>query len=160
MVSRTTDDYERMALAGCVAITEPAFWAGFDRTSAQGFFDYFRTLTDYEPMRARPYGIAHHTWLCINPKEAEDMGLAREVLEIIPDFLKKPNVLGIGEIGLNKNSRNELKVFEEHVAEIASHRGALVEQGRVDRSDELIQMVIEPEHAEVLDVGRRVLIVE
>ena len=28
MVSRTTDDYQRMALAGCVAITEPAFWDG------------------------------------------------------------------------------------------------------------------------------------
>ena len=31
MVSRTTDDYEQMALTGCVALTEPAFWAGFDR---------------------------------------------------------------------------------------------------------------------------------
>ena len=37
MVSRTTDDYQRMAQAGCVAITEPAFWAGFDRSSPQGF---------------------------------------------------------------------------------------------------------------------------
>jgi predicted metal-dependent TIM-barrel fold hydrolase len=46
--------------------------------------------------------------LCINPKEAEDPGFAREVIAIIPDFLDKPNVLGIGEIGLNKNSRNEL----------------------------------------------------
>ena len=39
MVSRTTDDYQRMALAGCVAITEPAFWAGYDRSSPQGFLD-------------------------------------------------------------------------------------------------------------------------
>ena len=30
MVSRTTDDYKRMALAGCVMVSEPAFWAGFD----------------------------------------------------------------------------------------------------------------------------------
>ncbi len=28
MVSRTTDDYKRMALAGCVMVSEPAFWAG------------------------------------------------------------------------------------------------------------------------------------
>jgi len=33
MVSRTTDDYRRMAEAGCLAVTEPAFWAGFDRGS-------------------------------------------------------------------------------------------------------------------------------
>ncbi|MEX2215758.1 MAG: TatD family hydrolase [Phycisphaeraceae bacterium] len=116
MVSRTTDDYQRMAQAGCVAITEPAFWAGFDRSSAEGFFDYYRQLTEYEPNRAAQYGIKHFTWLCINPKEAEDLTLAREVLAVIPSFLEKSNVLGIGEIGLNKNSRNELKVLEEHIA--------------------------------------------
>ncbi len=122
MVSRTTDDYRRMALAGCVAITEPAFWAGFDRSSAQGFFDYFRLLTETEPRRAAQYGIRHHCWLCINPKEAEDPGLAREVLALIPGFLEKPGVLGIGEIGLNKNSRNELQILEEHIALAAKHQ--------------------------------------
>ena len=115
MVSRTTDDYQRMALAGCVAITEPAFWAGYDRSCAQGFMDYFRQLTETEPKRAAQFGIQHHTWLCINPKESEDIGLAREVLAEIPSFLDRPNVLGIGEIGLNKNSRNELVVLEEHI---------------------------------------------
>ena len=116
MVSRTTDDYQRMAEAGCVAITEPAFWAGFDRSSAQGFFDYYRQLTDTEPKRAATYGIKHHCWLCINPKEAEDVGFAREVISIIPDFLDCENVLGIGEIGLNKNSKNELIILEEQLA--------------------------------------------
>jgi predicted metal-dependent TIM-barrel fold hydrolase len=122
MVSRTTDDYRRMALAGCVAITEPAFWAGYDRSSAQGFVDYFRLLTDTEPRRAAQFGIHHHTWLCINPKESEDIGLAREVLAEIPSFLDQPNVLGIGEIGLNKNSRNELTVLHEHIALAAKHQ--------------------------------------
>lgn len=121
MVSRTTDDYERMALAGCVAITEPAFWAGFDRSSPQGFHDYFRQLTEYEPRRAAQFGIRHYTWLCINPKEAEDVEFSREVMKIIPDFLDCPNVLGIGEIGLNKNSRGELTILEEHVALAAEH---------------------------------------
>ncbi len=121
MVSRTTDDYQRMALAGCVAVTEPAFWAGFDRSSAQGFFDYFRALTETEPKRAASYGIDHYCWLCINPKEAEDPVFAREVLSLIPEFLKKPNVLGIGEIGLNKNSRNEMIILEEQIALAAKH---------------------------------------
>lgn len=122
MVSRTTDDYARMALAGCVAVTEPAFWAGFDRSSPQGFFDYFRALTETEPKRAAAHGIRHYSWMCINPKESEDVGFAREVLSIIPSFLDKPNVLGIGEIGLNKNSRNELTVLEEHIALAVKHR--------------------------------------
>ncbi len=116
MVSRTTDDYKAMAMAGCEIICEPAFWAGFDRSSPQGFYDYFRQLTEYEPARSAKFGIDHYCWLCINPKEAEDPGFAREVMAMIPDFLTAPTVLGIGEIGLNKNTKNELAIFEEHVA--------------------------------------------
>jgi predicted metal-dependent TIM-barrel fold hydrolase len=115
MVSRTTDDYQRMAQCGCVAMTEPAFWAGYDRSSPQGFFDYFRQLTEYEPRRAALYGIDHYCWLCINSKEAEDPAFAREVVALIPDFLDRPNVLGVGEIGLNKNSRSEMQVLEEQI---------------------------------------------
>lgn len=125
MVSRTTDDYERLALAGCCAITEPAFWAGYDRNSAQGFFDYFRLLTDVEPRRAAQYGIQHYAWLCINPKEAEDLTLAREVIGLIPEFLERPNVLGIGEIGLNRNTRNEMTILEAHV-ELAAQTDELI----------------------------------
>ncbi|MBA4148825.1 MAG: TatD family hydrolase [Verrucomicrobia bacterium] len=121
MVSRTTDDYQDMALAGCAAICEPAFWAGFDRSSADGFYDYFCQLTEHEPKRAAKFGIPHFCWLCINPKESEDTKLAEEVISLIPQFLDKPTVLGIGEIGLNKNSRNELKVLELHVEVAAKH---------------------------------------
>ncbi len=115
MISRTTDDYERMTRMGCVAISEPAFWAGYDRGSAASFHDYFRQLTEFEPMRAGWSGIQHYTWLCINAKEAENVSLAREVIKLIPEFLDRPNVLGIGEIGLNKNTLNESTIFQEHV---------------------------------------------
>jgi predicted metal-dependent TIM-barrel fold hydrolase len=115
MVSRTTDDYLAMVTAGCVAVCEPAFWAGFDRSSVDGFRDYFRQLTEYEPARAKKFLLPHYSWLCINPKEAEDLTLADEVLALIPEFIGKPNVLGIGEIGLNRNTRNELKVLERHI---------------------------------------------
>jgi predicted metal-dependent TIM-barrel fold hydrolase len=125
MVSRTTDDYERMALAGCTAVCEPAFWAGFDRSSVDGFHDYFCQLTEHEPRRAAKFGLKHFCWLCINSKEAEDVKLAEEVITLIPQFLNRPNVLGIGEIGLNKNSRNELRVLEMQV-ELAAKHGQLI----------------------------------
>jgi hypothetical protein len=114
-VSRTTDDYLFMARAGVVAVSEPAFWAGFDRTSASSFADYFRHLTDIEPKRAAHYGIDHYSWLCINAKEAENVSLSREVIQLIPPLLDHPRVLGIGEIGLNKNTSNEITIFEEQV---------------------------------------------
>jgi predicted metal-dependent TIM-barrel fold hydrolase len=115
MVSRVTDDYKRMSLAGCVLVSEPAFWAGFDRSGVEGFRDYFRQLTEFEGKRAALYGIEHYTWLCINAKEAENVSLSREVIAMIPEFLDRPGVLGIGEIGLNKNTRNEATVFLDHL---------------------------------------------
>lgn len=125
MVSRVTDDYRDMVTAGCEAVCEPAFWAGFDRSSSDGFHDYFCQLTEHEPKRAARFGLPHFCWLCINPKESEDVSLAKDVLDVIPRFLDKPNVLGIGEIGLNKNSRNEMKVLEMHV-DLAARTGQLI----------------------------------
>lgn len=121
MVSRVTDDYTDMVTAGCAAVCEPAFWAGFDRSSPDGFYDYFCQLTEHEPKRAAKFGLPHFCWLCINPKESEDVKLAEAVVSLIPKFLDRPNVLGIGEIGLNKNSKNELKVLEMHVDVAARH---------------------------------------
>lgn len=121
MVSRTTDDYQALVMAGCKAVCEPAFWAGFDRSSVAGFYDYFCQLTEYEPKRAARFHLPHYSWICINPKEAEDLVFAREVIQIIPKFLEKETVLGVGEIGLNKNSINEVAILEEQVQLALDH---------------------------------------
>ena len=121
MVSRTTDDYETLAKMGCVGMSEPAFWAGFDRGSVESFRDYFRQLTEFEPGRAGQFRVQHFTWLCINAKEAENVKLSREVIAMIPEFLDYPGVLGIGEIGLNKNTKNESIIFLEHLDLAAQH---------------------------------------
>ena len=125
MVSRTTDDYATLSRMGCIAMSEPAFWAGIDRCGVEGFRDYFEQLTKIEPARAAQYGVGHYCWLCINAKEAENVELSREVLKMIPEFVDRPGVLGIGEIGLNKNTPNEATVFAEHV-DLAARLGELV----------------------------------
>jgi predicted metal-dependent TIM-barrel fold hydrolase len=113
IASRTTDDIERLARSGCVAVGEPAFWMGYDRTSASGFYDYFRQLTEWEPKRTAAYGIRHYCWVGVNAKEAENVTLAKEVIAMLPEFLDKPEVLGVGEIGLNKNTKNEVATLLE-----------------------------------------------
>jgi uncharacterized protein len=112
LASRTTDDIQLMAQMDCVAVGEPAFWMGYDRTAANSFYDYFRQLTEWEPRRASKYGIRHYAWLGINAKEAEDVGFSREVIALLPEFLDKPGVLGIGEIGLHKCTKNEVTTLE------------------------------------------------
>jgi predicted metal-dependent TIM-barrel fold hydrolase len=122
MASRTTDDYAHMALTGCVALTEPAFWAGWDRSTADGFDDYFRQLMEFEPRRAAQYGIRHYTWLGMNPKESDNREISIEVLARLPKHLDHPTVLGIGEIGLNRVTVNEITTYTEQVALAARHR--------------------------------------
>jgi hypothetical protein len=95
-----------------VAVGEPAFWAGFDRSGLDSFRDYFRQLTEWEPKRAANYGIRHYCWLGMNAKEAENLAISREVLCLLPEFLDRPGVLGLGEIGMNKCTPNEVKTLE------------------------------------------------
>ena len=122
MASRTTDDYAHMALTGCVALTEPAFWAGWDRSTADGFEDYFKQLMEFEPRRAAQYGIRHYAWLGMNPKESDNREISLEVLARLPKHLDHPTVLGIGEIGLNRVTVNEITTYTEQVALAARHR--------------------------------------
>jgi uncharacterized protein len=122
IASRTTDDIEALAQAGCVAVGEPAFWMGYDRSGTASFYDYFRQLTEWEPRRTANYGIRHYAWVGMNAKEAENVAFAREVITLLPEFLDKPNVLGIGEIGLNKCTKNEIATMQELV-ELAMQRG-------------------------------------
>ena len=114
MVSRTTDDYMHMALAGCVCVTEPAFWNGFDRGSVEGFRDYFLQLTQYEPKRAAKYGIEYYSWICINPKEADDPAFAREVIAIIPEFLEAKCVVGIELVDRSIPGFWEVRGYPDH----------------------------------------------
>ncbi len=125
MTSRSTDDYLALACAGVHTVAEPAFWPGFDRSGAASFHDYFQQLTVTEPARAARFKIRHYCWIGMNAKEAEQLELAREVLAIMPQYLERPTALGIGEVGLNKNSRNEITVFEEQV-ELAAQRKELL----------------------------------
>ncbi len=102
MCSRTTDDYQAMADAGMRAVIEPAFWLGQPRTNIGTFVDYFASLVGWERFRASQFGIAHYCAIGLNSKEANNVGLAREVLEILPQFILKEGVVAIGEIGYDE----------------------------------------------------------
>lgn len=121
MTSRTTDDYEAMAAAGVEAIVEPAFWLGQPRTTVGSFVDYFASLVGWEPFRAAQFGIAHHCTIALNPKEANDTGLAREVLEVLPRYLAKDRVVAVGEVGYDSMTPAEDEAFAAQVALAAEH---------------------------------------
>lgn len=111
MVSRTTDDYQAMADAGVVAVIEPAFWLGQPRTGADSFRDYYSSLIGWERFRASQFGIKHYCTIGLNSREANNEKLAEQVMEILPLFVYKEGVVGVGEIGFDDQTPAEEKYY-------------------------------------------------
>ena len=111
MTARTTDDYEAMAQAGIVAVIEPAFWLGQPRTGLASFKDYFASLVGWERFRSSQFGIKHYCTIGLNSREANHEALAEQVMEILPLFLQKEGVVGVGEIGFDDQTAAEEKYY-------------------------------------------------
>jgi len=111
MTSRTTDDYEAMRNAGVVAMIEPAFWMGQPRTEVGTFKDYYSHLIGFERFRASQFGIKHYCTIGLNSKEANNEALAEEVMELLPLFVCKEGVVGVGEIGYDDQTAAEDKYY-------------------------------------------------
>lgn len=115
MCSRTTDDYQAMAAAGIRAVIEPAFWLGQPRTNVGSFIDYFASLIGWERFRASQFGIAHYCAIGLNSKEANNEGLAREVLDLLPQYILKEGVVAIGEIGYDEMTPAEEYAYQRQL---------------------------------------------
>jgi predicted metal-dependent TIM-barrel fold hydrolase len=118
MYSRTTDDYVALYKAGIRACVEPSFWMGCNRRYAGTFFDYFNLILEFETVRARRFGIDHFSAVSLNPKETEDLALAKDVIDGLPPYLDHPRCVALGEIGYNAITINEEKAFTRqlHIA--------------------------------------------
>ena len=57
----------------------------------------------------------------MNPKEAENPSLTRAVLGRMAEYFKKPTVIGVGEIGFHKTTRNEEEAFQAQVEMAIKH---------------------------------------
>jgi predicted metal-dependent TIM-barrel fold hydrolase len=115
MYSRITDDYERMSLAGVRAVLEPAFWLGQPRTHLGTFVDYFDTLIGWERFRAQQFGIHHFCTMGLNPREANDDRVNRDVLSVLPRYCEKDSCVGVGEIGLDDQTAKEERFMAEQI---------------------------------------------
>lgn len=111
MTSRTTDDYQAMADAGVVGLIEPAFWLGQPRTGLSTFQDYYSSLIGWERFRSSQFGIKHYCTIGLNSREANNEALAEQVMEILPLFIYKEGVVGVGEIGFDDQTPLEEKFY-------------------------------------------------
>lgn len=126
MTSRTTDDYQAMADAGIVALIEPAFWLGQPRTGIDTFRDYYSSLIGWERFRSSQFGIKHYCTIGLNSREANNESLAEKVMELLPLFIYKEGVVGIGEIGFDDQTKAEEKYYRLQL-ELAKEAGLPVQ---------------------------------
>jgi predicted metal-dependent TIM-barrel fold hydrolase len=126
MTSRTTDDYQAMADAGIVALIEPAFWLGQPRTGLDSFRDYYSSLIGWERFRSSQFGIKHYCTIGLNSREANNEALAEQVMELLPSFVYKAGVVGIGEIGFDDQTAAEEKYYRLQL-ELAKEAGLPVQ---------------------------------
>lgn len=154
MSARTTDDYERMAAAGIIAIIEPAFWLGQPRTQVGSYIDYMSSLVGWERFRAAQFGIHHYCTIGLNSKEANNEALAEQVLELLPRYLVKEGVVAVGEIGYDDQTPVEDKFYRAQLA-LALEFDMLVQvhtphrdkkSGTIRSMDVAVEMGVKPEH--------------
>ena len=126
MTSRTTDDYQAMYDAGVVALIEPAFWLGQPRTGIDSFRDYYSSLVGWERFRSSQFGIKHYCTIGLNSREANNEALAEQVMELLPLFILKEGVVGIGEIGFDDQTEAEEKYYRLQL-ELAKEAGLPVQ---------------------------------
>jgi hypothetical protein len=154
MSARTTDDYERMAAAGIVALIEPAFWLGQPRTQVGSYIDYMSSLVGWERFRAAQFGIHHYCTIGLNSKEANNEALAEQVLEVLPRYLVKEGVVAVGEIGYDDQTPVEDKYYRAQLA-LAKEFDMLVQvhtphrdkkSGTLRSMEVAVEMGVKPEH--------------
>lgn len=122
LVARTTDDYERLALAGVRAVVEPSFWLGQPRTQVGAFVDYWASIRDYEWQRAKAVTIDQYHTISVNPREANDEGLALEALAAMEPFLGHPRCVAVGEVGYDDITAAEERLLRAQVLLAQKHR--------------------------------------
>lgn len=156
--SRTTDDLQAMAGAGVRAVIEPAFWLGQPRTNVGSFIDYFSSLVGWERFRCSQFGITHYCAIGLNSKEANNEPLAREVLELVPQFAVKEGVVAIGEIGYDEITaaedlayRKQLDIARELDMVVMVHTPHRDKKGGTQRSIDVAREHGIPMHKLVVD---------
>ncbi len=111
LYARTTDDYERLALCGVRAVVEPSFWLGQPRTAIGTFVDYWAAIGGYEHQRAAGFMIDQYHTISVNPREANDEGLATEALSAMLPFLEHERCVAVGEIGYDDITDAEERIM-------------------------------------------------
>lgn len=107
--TRPYEDFELMATVFDCVIThahDPLKMRSFDVA-----LDYFDKILGNEIAKARKNGLKMKACIGIHPRAIPP----KIDYNVLKEYLKKENVVGVGEIGLEKCSKEEIEVFENQI---------------------------------------------
>ena len=109
MDTRPYEDFDLMGVAGITDVLTLAHDPMRMSTSSV-LFDHFHKLVGGEVQRGAANGVNVHVGLGVHPRAINDQ--VDEVLSVLPEYLSHPNVVAVGEIGLERCTATEERVFQ------------------------------------------------
>ena len=112
-IFRPTEFFETYRLMGVETIISVAFYPITPKYS-DSLEDLFRWMIEREPRRLKTVGISGFCGIGIHPR-AIPISLNPKIYDIIEGMLQSPNVVCLGEIGLEKGTKQEIEVLEKQL---------------------------------------------
>jgi len=119
--SRPVEDFRDISIAGVKAVVSCAY-DPLEMKQSNVCFEHFNRLLNVESRRVEQHGIKYFMALGIHPRAIPTD--YENVLDKLPEYLKKENVIAIGEIGLETADALEQEVFAKQLqlADEYNHR--------------------------------------
>ena len=113
MDTRPYEDFELMGVAGITHVLTLAH-DPMRMSASPVLFDHFHKLVEGEVRRGAENGVDVHVGLGVHPRAINDN--VDEVLRMLPEYLTHPDVVAVGEIGLDRCTEVEERVFRAQLA--------------------------------------------
>lgn len=109
---RPVEDFEKMNIRGVKAIVSCAY-DPLEMNKSNVSFEHFNRIVNREPKRVENEGIKFYCAVGVHPRAIPSD--YEKVIEKIPEYMEKDNVVAVGEIGLESLDDMEEKVFVEQL---------------------------------------------
>ncbi|RAP52194.1 MAG: hypothetical protein BZ137_09035 [Methanosphaera sp. rholeuAM130] len=142
--SRPVEDFRDISIAGVKAVVSCAY-DPLEMNRSNVCFEHFNRLLNVEKKRVQQHNIKYFMALGIHPRAIPTD--YEKVLEKLPEYLSKENVIAIGEIGLDTANSLEQEVFIKQLklADEYNHR-VIVHTPRTDKAkvtEKIIELIDE-----------------
>ncbi len=110
---RSAEDIELMSLAGIEGVVVCSYYPIFP-SGPTTLIDLFKWISEGEPERLSTYGMSMRATVGIHPRSIPESGL-KQVLDHMLALFDNELAYGLGEVGIESNSKTEDKVFRQQL---------------------------------------------